>query len=112
MKDETKAWVSYADENFDVARLALEHGYYNASLQNAQQAVEKYLKALIIEKDVEFKRTHSIRQLMGLLLNEGINADISDDEIDLMDTIYVPSKYPVYSALPDALPGLKSVRMS
>ena len=105
MKDETMAWLSYADENLDVARLTLEHGHLNASLQNAQQAVEKYLKAVIIEKDLEFRRTHSIRELTGLLSGAGITADISDDEIDLMDTIYVPSKYPVYSALPDALPG-------
>ncbi|MDY7030713.1 MAG: hypothetical protein SVY10_02250 [Thermodesulfobacteriota bacterium] len=26
------------------------------------------------------------------------------DEMDLMDTIYIPSKYPVYSALPHAAP--------
>jgi len=105
MKEETKAWLAYADENLNVAKLSLDHGHLNASLQNVQQAVEKYLKAVILEKDLEFKRTHSIRQLNGLLSSSGITVDISDDEIDLMDTIYVPSKYPVYSALPDALPG-------
>jgi len=30
--------------------------------------------------------------------------NLSDDEIDLMDTIYLPSKYPIYSAMPHALP--------
>jgi HEPN domain-containing protein len=104
MKDETRAWLSYADENLDVARLSLEHGHLNASLQNVQQAVEKYLKAVIIEKDLEFRRTHSIREITGLLSGADITVDISADEIDLIDTIYVPSKYPVYSALPDALP--------
>ena len=88
MKDETMAWLSYADENLDVARLTLEHGHLNASLQNAQQAVEKYLKAVIIEKDLEFRRTHSIRELTGLLSGAGITADISDDEIDL-----IPGQY-------------------
>jgi len=48
MKDETLIWLSYADENLDVAGLALEHGHLNACLQNAQQAVEKYLKAVIV----------------------------------------------------------------
>lgn len=104
MKDETRAWLSYADENLDVARLSLEHGHLNASLQNVQQAIEKYLKAVIIEKDLEFRRTHSIREITGLLSGADITVDISADEIDLIDTIYVPSKYPVYSALPDALP--------
>ena len=40
MKDETHTWVSYADENLDVAGLAFDHGHLNACLQNAQQAVE------------------------------------------------------------------------
>lgn len=52
MKDETLSWLSYADENLAVSELALEHGRLNACLQNAQQAVEKYLKAVIIERDL------------------------------------------------------------
>ena len=104
MKDETRTWLSYADENLDVAKLALDHGHLNACLQNAQQAVEKYLKALIIERNLEFRRTHKIRELLGLLSAQDIVLDVFDDEMDLMDSIYVPSKYPVYSALPLALP--------
>jgi HEPN domain-containing protein len=104
MKDETRTWFSYADENLDVAELALDHGHLNASMQNAQQAVEKYLKALIVERNLEFRRTHSIRELLGLLAAKGIFMSVSEDEMDLMDSIYVPSKYPVYSALPRALP--------
>jgi hypothetical protein len=48
---------------------------------------------------------HSIRELKGLVADQGIAVDISDDEMDLMDTIYLPLKYPVYSALPHAMPG-------
>lgn len=104
MKDETRTWLSYADENLTVAVLAEEHGHLNSCLQNAQQAVEKYLKAVIVEKSLEFRRTHSIRELVKLLAGHDIIVDISEDETDLMDTIYLPSKYPVYSALPHALP--------
>jgi HEPN domain-containing protein len=104
MKDETLTWISYADENLDVAELALEHGHLNASLQNAQQAIEKYLKAVIVERDLKFLRTHSIRELVSILAEQGLIVNIYDDEMDLMDTIYLPSKYPIYSALPDAMP--------
>lgn len=104
MKDETVAWLSYANENLEVAKLAFKHGHLNSSLQNSQQAVEKYLKAIIIEKDILFKKTHSIRELVKMLSSRGTTVDLSEDEIDLMDTIYVPSKYPAYSALPDAMP--------
>jgi hypothetical protein len=34
----------------------------------------------------------------------GISVNINDDEQDLLDSIYIPSKYPIYSALPDAMP--------
>ena len=104
MKDETRTWLSYADENLDVAELAFEHGHLNACLQNAQQAVEKYLKAIIVERDLEFRRSHNIRELLGLLTAQDIALSVTEDEMDLMDSIYVPSKYPVFSALPQALP--------
>ena len=57
MKDEARIWITYADENLNVSLLAFENGYLNACLQNAQQAVEKYLKAIIIEFDLPFLRT-------------------------------------------------------
>lgn len=107
MKDDTQTWMSFADENLDMSRLALEHGHLNSSLQNAQQAVEKYLKAVIVERDFEFRRTHSIRELIGILAEQEININISDDDLDFMDTIYLPSKYPIYSALPHTLPDPK-----
>lgn len=105
MKDETRIWVSYTDENLDVSALALEHGHLNACLQNAQQATEKYLKAVILERDLPFQRTHSVRELIRILTDQEISPVISEDEIDLMDTIYIPSKYPAYSALPRAMPN-------
>lgn len=104
MKDETRIWVSYADENMEVSALALEYGHLNACLQNAQQAVEKYLKAVILECDLPFQRTHSVRELVRILVDQKITPGVSDDEIDLMDAIYIPSKYPVHSVLPQALP--------
>jgi HEPN domain-containing protein len=104
MKDEPRIWVSYADENLDVSSLALEHGHLNACLQNAQQATEKYLKAVILERDLPFQRTHSVRELIRILANQEIAPGISEDEIDLMDAIYIPSNYPAYSALPQTMP--------
>ena len=55
MKDSTAKWIAFAEENLGCSQLVVESAYYNASLQNAQQAVEKALKALVIEKDLEFR---------------------------------------------------------
>ena len=68
------------------------------------------MKAIVIERDLEFHRTHSIRELVGQLEDQGIIVNISDDEVDLMDTIYLPSKYPIYSVLPHASPDLEICR--
>jgi HEPN domain-containing protein len=41
MKDETKKWLEYADENLRSAGLLLGSDLFNPYLQNVQQAVEK-----------------------------------------------------------------------
>jgi len=47
MKDETKKWLDYADENLRSAKLLLDNKLFNPCLQNVQQAVEKMLKAIL-----------------------------------------------------------------
>lgn len=106
MKDETAIWLEYAEENFKSAKLLLEAGYFNTSLQNIQQSIEKYLKALIIENSGKLKKTHSINDLR-LILNElNIEINLNDDEIELIDSIYMPSKYPLGNVLPEGFPDV------
>jgi HEPN domain-containing protein len=106
MKDETGKWLRYAEENLQSARLLLEHSLLNPCLQNAQQAVEKLLKALLIESSIPLQRIHSINMLMGILAERGIATNLTEAECDLLDAIYVPSKYPLGSALPDFEPDV------
>lgn len=104
MRDETRVWLTYADENFEIAKLALAHGYVNSCLHNVQQSIEKALKAVVVEHGLEFRRTHSVRELTKLLANAGFFVNVSDEECDLIDSIFVPSKYPAYGVLPDSPP--------
>ncbi len=101
MKSETATWLRYAEENLAVCRLSLEQGFLNASMQNAQQCIEKALKAVVIEKALEFRKTHSIQELAGQLTEAGLAAGISEDECDLIDAIYLPSKYPMAAVVPE-----------
>ena len=104
MKDETRLWLEYADENLEVAALALSNHHMNACLYNAQQSVEKYLKALIIEYALPFKKTHAIYELWQDLSNNGVQTAITEEDCDLLDSVYMPSRYPLFSVLPDAMP--------
>jgi len=107
MKDETKLWLNYADENFQSSKILLESFLFNPSLQNVQQSIEKYLKACFIEKGIKLQKTHNIISLIEVLKKHNILINISDDEIDLIDSIYLTSKYPFGSALPDFHPDDK-----
>lgn len=104
MKNETRQWMGYAEENLRSAELLLENDLYNPCLQNTQQSIEKMLKAALIEMSVTLKKTHSINELLYLLKERDLELDISEDEGDLIDSIYLPSKYPVGVILPDYEP--------
>jgi len=104
MKEETKKWLDYADENLRSAKILLESNIYNPTLQNVQQAIEKMLKAVCIEFSLNFRKTHSINELTALLAAKNFKVGIAPDECDLLDSIYLPSKYPLTSVLPDFEP--------
>ncbi len=101
MKDETRLWLQYAKENLCSAEILLQSHLYNLSLQNSQQAIEKFLKACFIEKGIGLQKTHTIFLLIEKLKEHGFYFSISEDEIDLIDSIYLASKYPLGSVLPD-----------
>ena len=63
MKDETRIWLKYAEENLASAKVLQESELFNPCLQNVQQSVEKALKALFIENNLKFKKTHNISEL-------------------------------------------------
>ena len=104
MREETKPWIKFAEENVDAANVLLESSLFNPCLQNIQQSVEKAMKALIIERAIGLKKTHSISELNTLLIENNLDINITEDECDLLDSIYLPTKYPVGSVLPDFEP--------
>lgn len=104
MKNETLIWYHYALENLESAKVLLGSHLFNPCLQNIHQSIEKVLKAIIIEKSLEFKRTPDILELKHLLVKNKIQVDLSDNECDFLNSIYLPSKYPIGSVLPDYLP--------
>ncbi|MGE0157219.1 MAG: HEPN domain-containing protein [Geobacter sp.] len=104
MRKDTELWLQYADENLKSAKVLLQSELYNPCLQNVQQAVEKFLKAYLIEQATGLSKTHSIRELSARLRDAGVTISMTDDEIDLLDSIYLPSKYPLASVLPHFMP--------
>lgn len=112
MQDEHQTWFVYAEENLEAAKILFASGLFNPCLHNVQQAVEKALKSLVIKKSLPFKKTHSISELKSLLEKNGTLIELTDDECDFIDSIYLPTKYPIGSALPYFNPDKEICRNS
>ncbi len=51
---------------------------------------------------------HAFKMLSRQLLGAGVETGLSEEDCDLLDTIYVPSKYPMGSVLPDFNPDCET----
>lgn len=106
MSAEIDAWLRYAEDNLKTVRLCIIEALFLPAVQNAQQAAEKSLKALSLARQLPLRKTHSIFTLRQDLENAGIHIDLSEDECDLLDSIYLPSKYPLGGVLPEFEPDV------
>jgi HEPN domain-containing protein len=70
---------------------------------HCQQAVEKYLKALLVRRQIEFPKTHNIAKLLDRVatVDAGIAESLRDAEA--LTPFGVETRYP--SDAPEVLPG-------
>jgi len=95
MRDEARIWLDYSRENLESAQILLKSSLFNPCLQNCQQCVEKALKSLLLENSIPIKKTHGIFELRNMLFQNRIAVDINEEECEFLDSIYLPSKYPL-----------------
>jgi HEPN domain-containing protein len=64
-----RQWLRKAEADMELAEhlLSEEAVFLGAIAFHCQQAAEKYLKALLTWRQVEFPKTHSIRELLNLV---------------------------------------------
>lgn len=62
---------------------------------HAQQAVEKAMKAILIEQAVEFRRTHDLQELADALRESGASFPVQDDRLRLLTPFAVEVRYQV-----------------
>ena len=90
MKEETKGWLNKAKEDIETARYNLKGKKLNAAVFFSQQASEKSLKAVQIEKLGRFDRIHDL-----LALAKSVNAP--EDIIESCASVnpyYTITRYP------------------
>jgi len=84
-------WVTYADDDLIMAKhgLTIEVGNpYKLIAFHAQQCIEKYLKAYLVYREVDFPYTHDISQLL----------ELCSDLVDWTSEIIEASKMTVYAS--------------
>ena len=113
MKKGTKAWMDFAHRDLESSRLLVDSEYVsNVVLFHAQQCVEKCLKALLEENGVMVPHIHSVVKLHSLVTEEaGISLTLDEDELDLVDAVYIDTRYPSgLGLLPSGFPTKEDAR--
>lgn len=67
--EEIKEWIEKADHDLGSAKVIYLHlpDYFDTIAFHCQQAVEKYIKAILVFHNVEFQRSHDLVYLLELL---------------------------------------------
>ena len=91
-------WISKADEDFEFAKINLqeEKSFYAQICFHFQQAVEKYLKAYIIAKELEFRKVHDLPLLLKICGRKDPDFNDFADDCEFLATFYIEARYPVH----------------
>jgi HEPN domain-containing protein len=83
MQPETTEWIEIAEGDFLTAtrEVAANLPNFNAACFHAQQCIEKYLKALLVEHNVAFPKTHQLGFLADLLPQLSADLELIRTEI-------------------------------
>ncbi len=93
MKEAIVQWMKQAEEELNVSLYLLQGKFYKGSCYHAQQAIEKAIKALLLNKGWDLEKIHNVNRLMALCNDYTIHISLSDDDIVFIDSIY-KGRYP------------------
>ncbi len=93
---ELKSWIANAEEDFDATKalMRLKKPLLAGACFHAQQCAEKYLKALLILKDVDFPKTHDLPTLDTMCVEAGILTGFDIQQLIDLTEYAVRRRYP------------------
>jgi HEPN domain-containing protein len=94
-KEEVELFLKRAKNFLEGAKERFSKDDWDLACFMAEQSVQLYLKATILEKSGEFPRTHSIRKLFSILSNIYNNKEIIFDRKALLflESAYLNTRY-------------------
>ena len=109
MKKLVEDWVFYAESDLKTAEILIkdEDPMTNIITFHCQQAIEKYLKAFLVDHDVPIVKTHDLIKLNNMV-REIKDLGIDEKKLMIVKQVFSESKYPGdFGLLPDGLPSDK-----
>lgn len=100
-------WFVFADEDWLMAKRAMESGIWNQVCFHAHQCVEKLLKGISSESKKRIIKTHSLPELLNTAVAFRPELKEVEDDCIKLDRYYIPTRYPdaLPGTLPDGLPN-------
>ncbi len=90
MKEESQRWWEQAESDLDTAKYLFNGEKYKECSFFCQQAAEKSLKALLINRGKELVRIHDLVKLSHLIKIE----DSLEKDCKELTTVYTDTRYP------------------
>ena len=101
MNPRPEEWIQKAEGDYATAKREFdvtEEPNYDAVCFHAQQCAEKYLKAVLVLKDLEVPRIHDLLAILNVLAAVNISVDTLRDGANMLSTQAVEVRYPGVSA--------------
>jgi len=110
MHNALKDWHDSGMEDFRQAEYLCEGGFYRGACFSSQQAIEKFIKWVLLKNGWELEKIRGVRRLMAIAENFEISIPLQDEEIDFIDSIY-KGRYPGEEGLlPLSAPAQKDAK--
>lgn len=105
--------VRKADEDFEYAKASLEKGLdFPAQICfHFHQAAEKYLKAYIVEGELEFQRIHDLTKLLQVCSSNDQEFKNLEGELNELNPFYIETRYPDFLGVVDKSDAENALRI-
>ncbi len=94
-----EGWLQKADEDFQYAKASLDNNlpFYSSICFHLNQAAEKYLKAYIVAKELEFQKIHDLTKLLQICIANDLEFKKLTAFINEINPFYIETRYPGFT---------------
>jgi len=92
-----KEWLDKADEDLHFSISIIEDSTFYAQICfHFHQAAEKYLKAVVIAFELEFKKIYDLPVLLKTCIPKQSRLSVLEEDCKLLNRFYIDTRYPVH----------------